>query len=122
MATGAVNADALVSGIPFIGGGNEVAALSEEAEEAEEPHDSDAAAAQEERSEQENKSTNELTSVHIPRHIALSAFHPGHDYYRGGRLIRRNVVVWCVAGELLKRFDDRARAEMLLGTEQWRGR
>ena len=53
-----------------------------------------------------------------PRHIAIAAFHPGHDFYRGGALLERNIAVWCMAGKLLMRFDERAREDMEIGGDE----
>ncbi len=72
----------------------------------------------EEEEEEEEEEEAEGVGASCPRHIAIAAFHPGHDFYRGGALLERNIAVWIMAGKLLMRFDERAREDMEMGGDE----
>ena len=75
-------------------------------------------AAEIEGEEEEEEEEEGVGASWSPRHIAIAAFHPGHDFYRGGALLERNIAVWCMAGKLLMRFDERAREDMEIGGDE----
>jgi len=95
VASSRCDAAALLTGIPFVGGGVEIPLLAAE----------------------DDVDPPEERGI-CPRHVALAAVHPGHDWYTGGKLLERNISVWVLAGVLLERFDGRARAEMASGADE----